>query len=362
MTARQARRLLVVVDDAGPGDALRSMAALSAIRATYATAHITLVVSEAAASVFETARPCDRVVVSHVHRPGLQGWRSRVRKAVQVGRLLREVGTGYDLALVLNWGTTTLDVFARLASKRVIGFKNRAPLLLSGSLGTYDVEGDPVEQNWNLLRVAGVERVPSPTIPASGRVTRPATLDDLEMPTPYAVLHTGSDWACQQWAQEAWAELADRIATEHGVTIVWTGLAEEAAYIGSIQTRMVRPSISVAGKTTLERLRQLIANAGLFVCVDSAPYEIAQLTDTPIVVLAGPTSARAHLGGLGRCLVVNRSPARIGYRIRECQRAHVGGRCHDYSCPLAQLPYLRVDDVMAAIAKVELTLALPAPT
>ena len=38
---------------------------------------------------------------------------------------------------------------------------------------------------------------------------------ELTVPEPYAVLHVGSDWACQQWSQEGWAEVGDRLVDEY---------------------------------------------------------------------------------------------------------------------------------------------------
>jgi ADP-heptose:LPS heptosyltransferase len=345
--AHSVRRILIFLDDIGPGDALRSKFALAAVRKAQPGARITLVVSEAAAQVFERGSGYDHIIVSRLYRVGLQGrWRNRIHKVAELLRLLRAVGLRQDQVLILNWGTLTLDLLGRLAGGRVVGYENRLPFMLSSRLGPYDVEGDPVEQNRALLIAAGLpdEESEPPPAPVT-RSTRPGR---------YAVLHTGSDWACQQWTEEAWAELADRLVDKHGMKIVFTGLGDEAAYIAGIQARMRRTSTSLAGGTSVEELQPLLRHASLCVCVDSAPYELAQLMGTPVVVLAGPSSARPQMGGLKRPIVVNRTPPDLGFQIRVCQRTHAEGHCHDYSCPFSQLPFINVDDVMRAIGKLEI--------
>jgi ADP-heptose:LPS heptosyltransferase len=346
---QSARRILVVLDDIGPGDALRSTFALAAVRQANPGARITLLVSEAAAQVFEHGSGYDRLVLSRLYRAGLRGrWRSRIHKFVEVLRLLRAAGPSHDLVLILNWGTLTLDVLGRLAGRRVAGYENGLRFLLSNRLGRYDVEGDAVEQNWSLLTAAGVPRIGLAGDPHVARASWP------EVTGPYAVLHTGSDWACQQWTQDSWAELADKIADEYGFKIVFTGLAGETAYVSSIQALMSRRSISFVGRTSVGELRDLLMHASLCVSVDSAPYELAQLVGTPVVVVAGPSSARPQMGGPTRPIVVNRTPSDLGLRIRDCQRSHAEGHCHDYLCPFSQLPFINVDEVMRAVGRLEM--------
>ena len=344
----RARRILVVLDDIGPGDALRSRFALAAVRKAHPEAHIALLVSDVAAQVFESHSGYDQLIVSRLYRARQRGrGRNRIHKLTEAFRLLSAMGR-QDLVLILNWGTLTLDLLGRLAGGRVVGYENRLRFLVSSRLGRYDVEGDPVEQNRNLLVAAGVPRLEltcdEHLPPASGpHVTE-----------PYAVLHTGSDWACQQWTQDGWAELADRLAHEYGLRIVFTGLAGEAAYISSVQALMSQRSMSFAGRTTVSELQDLLAHATLCVAVDSAPYELAQLMGTPVVVVAGPSSARPQMGGPRRPIVVSRTPSDLALRIRVCQRSHIEGHCHDYFCPFSQLPFIKVDEVMQAVGKLEL--------
>ncbi|HKC18047.1 MAG TPA: glycosyltransferase family 9 protein, partial [Candidatus Dormibacteraeota bacterium] len=269
--SRKVTRILVVLDDIGPGDALRSNFALDAIRLAQPGARITLLVSEVAAGVFGDDVPCDRVVVSAIYQSRRASrWRIRLYKLKETLRALRSVGVDHDVVFVLNWGTLTLDVLARLAGRTVFGFENGPSFLLSHSLGAYDVEGDPIAQNRALLAAAGIEAGPHPQLPS---VAAPAPGHSARR--PYAVLHTGTDWACQQWTEDRWAALGDWIVDELGLDVVFTGMAEEVGYIARVQGMMRRPSTSLAGRTDIADLREVIAQASLCVTVDSAPYELA---------------------------------------------------------------------------------------
>jgi ADP-heptose:LPS heptosyltransferase len=335
-------RILIVLDDAGPGDALRSQFVLSSVRQAHPEAAITLLADERALDVFSAGGAADRMVASRLYRRGAGGrWPRRLHKAAEVVRLLAVVGLRHDLVLVLNWGTLTLDVLGRLAGRRLFGYENGMGFLVSGRLGTYDVDGDPVEQNRAILRAAGMGKV----APAPPPVERRSDGQ------PYAVLHTGSDWACQQWRQERWAELGDRLVEEFGLAVVFTGLADETDYVTGVQALMQRPSTSLAGSTSIDQMRALLANASLCVTVDSAPYELAQLVRTPVVVIAGPTSARPQMGFGRHPVVINKTPPEMRRQIMTCQRTFAEGNCHDYSCPLSQLPMIDTEDVVGAVSR-----------
>jgi ADP-heptose:LPS heptosyltransferase len=337
------RRILVIADDCGPGDALRSRFAVQALRRAHPDSRLTLVVSEQAAEVFVSDPTADRVVTSSLYRRGLEGaWRRRAHKLAELVRLTFAVGVGHDLCVVLNWGTLTLDLLGRVAAREVIGFENRFAWLTSSRLGPYDVDGDPAAQNRALLVAADI---------GDGGVA--AKYADMETARePLAILHTGSDWACQQWRPEAWAQVGDWLLEECGLAVVFTGLAEEADYVASIQSLMHGTSTSLAGATSFEQLSSLLRRASLLVTVDSAPYEMAQLSGTPTVVVAGPTAAVARLGRGQPSLVVNHTRPALQRQILACQRTFADGHCHDYACPFAQLPLVQVADVIAAIRRI----------
>jgi ADP-heptose:LPS heptosyltransferase len=68
------------------------------------------------------------------------------------------------------------------------------------------------------------------------------------------------------------------------------GSALEQKHLSEIKTRFRQPLIDLSRKTDLLTLTALIAQARLLVTVDSAPMHLAAATQTPQVVLFGPTN------------------------------------------------------------------------
>ncbi len=360
MNGNRRMRILLIVDDLwGLGGALRVSPYLAAVRDHYVDAEIVLLVCEYASPVFERSRLFDRVVVSRLYR-GRRGplWWLRGAKLVELVRLLVALGRGYDLVLTYASGTTLLNVLGWIVGRRRIGYANALPGLLSIRLGRWNWDefgSRRFERHARLLEAAGISphRVAaSPVIfaaedeRAAGRILGRHGLSASRL----AVLHPGSDWACQQWLVERWAELGDRLATDHAMTVVFTGAASERDYVVGIRKRMHAASTSLAGELTLAEVQALLHRAQLCVCVDSAVFELTHGAGVPTVVIAGPTHP-AVPDGLRRPPVVLNRTAEDGKAaiLRSKARYALVASCHDYSCPLSGLREIQVGDVLRAI-------------
>jgi ADP-heptose:LPS heptosyltransferase len=117
--------------------------------------------------------------------------------------------------------------------------------------------------------------------------------------------------------------------------------------------------VSLAGQTSVAELGEVLAGAVLCVCVDSLAYELAQSAGTPTVVLAGESRTRPDVAGKGAPIVVNRTSPELRTAILDCKLSHAKaafGGCLDWSCPMAGLRSIRVDEVLAtALARLEAT-------
>lgn len=352
-------RILVMLDHCGPGDALRISFCLSMIRQHYPAAHIVLLVDEAAFPVMERARVVDKIVVSRLYaQKSASPLRVRLAKVRELVRLAVKLGVGYDLVLTLGWGTTLLNILGRLTGRRRVGYANGLPSLLSCNLGRYDHERGPVEQNLRLLAVAGLHLRAKPTlstIHSAADVRAVQRLIEeygLAAAAPLIVLHTGSDWACQQWVPARWAELADRLVADYAATIVFTGEAGEQEYIRGIQTLMRAPSVSLAGKTSLPQLEALLSRASTCICTGTVIYELAQAANIPTIVVAGPTRVEFEMGlkAARIPIMVNRASRELQHAISDCQATKAAVRgCLNYGCPMAELRDVQVQDVLNAI-------------
>ena len=347
-----AERVLAILDECGPGDAARIGFCLSALRNALPRAHIVLMVAERAAPVVERSLLVDEVVVSRLYGPGR---RSRVGKALELFRLVRRLAPRYDLVVTFWWGSSALNLLAWALGRRRIGYSNRLPRLLTTDLGRYDPFGDPVEQNLAILNAAGIHAavLASPDTVHDEKDVESVhdLLDRFGIPRtrPLVILHTGSDWACQQWLPERWAEMADSLSDRYRVNLVFSGAAEDSAYIEDVRRKMRSPSVSLAGQTTVFQLGALVAEAQLCICVDTMIYELAQAAGTSTVVLAGPTRPHPGLAGRRPPVVVNRTGPELRLTILTCQQQYPEGVCHRYECPMAGLREISVHDVLAEV-------------
>jgi len=327
---------------------------LGAVRAAHPSALITLVVSDQAYPLFLDDLRFDRVLPSDLYgRPTRR--LPRLRALFAAGQLALRLGFRYDLVITFMWGTSLLNAIGRLVGrKRRIGYPHRFPGLLTNGPGLYGDEGD-ITANLAILEVAGIPP-PDASNPALviGRADRDAARSLLssrghQPHRPLVVMHTGSDWACQQWLPDRWAHLADRIADRRGADIVFTGVAGERQYIEQIRGLMRSVSISIAGETSLLELGAVMSHVSLCVSVDSAAHDLAQALGVPALVIAGPTMPEAPTNRTVN--LVNRTPPRNRKAILDCQARFPLGACHDYSCPFAGLKNVSVDLVWDEISR-----------
>ena len=343
------RRILLVMDDCGAGDALRLSGFVGAVRQAFPAAHVTMVAAAGAVSVYQGSPDVDRVVASRLYGGRLPKWRGRLAKAVELCRLVLATGIRHDLSITFWWGSRLLAALAQISCRGPrIGYGG-------GNLGAYDFQGDEMEQNAALLRLAGVE--PGTTAPRMA-VSHQAEQQALSVlhesgwdgRSPVVVLHTGSDWACQQWLPERWAETADALAAGGHVHLVFTGSSGEKDYVRRIRAAMREPSASLAGETTLAVLGAVMGQASLVVTVDSAACVVARARGVSTVVLAGPSHPERLTAGDALVRVLKRMTPATARVIDDCKRPRFpDGGCHNYACPFSGRRELLVEDVLEAV-------------
>ncbi len=106
---------------------------------------------------------------------------------------------------------------------------------------------------------------------------------------PFAIINPGGGWPTKLWPTERYAQLADWLSSECGLSsFVTFGPGEEAlarAVVSNARSSAVRPLAS-----TLKQFVALARRAALFVGGDTGPLHLAAAGGTPIVGLYGPTS------------------------------------------------------------------------
>jgi heptosyltransferase-1 len=103
----------------------------------------------------------------------------------------------------------------------------------------------------------------------------------------YAVLISGSVHQDKCWPPERFAQLADMISSQYGLSIVATGSASEAKIVEKVKENSNVPIVSLAGQTSLSQLVALLKSARLVVSNDTGPGHIAAALGVPLVMMFG---------------------------------------------------------------------------
>ena len=291
---------ILVIRLGAVGDVVRTLPAVSALRAAYPGAHLTWLVEPASASALEGQPWVDRVLV--FPRPA-------VARAALAGRLGTLAGALRDFLRELRRPGFDLVVdFHAILKSGILAWLSGAPLRVSYAR-PYAREGawlfanrrarvEPrrtsrFERNAALLDFLGVkaEGAPDPMrLVAGARARVGAALG--EGPAP-VVIHPGTSDATphKRWTAAGYARVAEALAAATGVPVLVTaGPARDDRAFADAVVAAARGAARPAPPTpSLADLAVLLARARLYVGSDTGPMHVASLVGTPVVQLLGPT-------------------------------------------------------------------------
>ncbi len=138
----------------------------------------------------------------------------------------------------------------------------------------------------------------------------------------YAVFVPGSAHEDKRWPIERFAELAEKISSEFGLSIVAVGGTSEAGLVERLQSISDVPVINFAGRTSLSELIVLLKKSRLVVSNDTGPGHIAAALGTPLVLMfSWSNPARIAPYKRSECLVA-REPYNRGHKIKSTDPRH----------------------------------------
>jgi heptosyltransferase-2 len=116
---------------------------------------------------------------------------------------------------------------------------------------------------------------------------RPASLGR----APLVLLNPGAQYgAAKCWLPEHFAQLADRLMTDLGATVLLSGAPKERGIIEAILSHMTGTPIDLSTKgLSLGALKEITRRCDLMVTNDTGPRHIAAAFDVPVVTVFGPT-------------------------------------------------------------------------
>jgi predicted lipopolysaccharide heptosyltransferase III len=277
------------------GDLILTTPAIAAIRQKFPEAIITLVVSRGCADLLPAIPDVDRKYVMQ-------------RSPADLGKFLGVARTKFyaSVDFTRNNRSALLSALSRarvrIGSARI---NRRAPIrrkayneFVPGRMRDLHM----VDYNLSLLRPLGIHDVLLPVrliLPVEACHSAVEILRKNKIEKPFVIFHPGSARSEKFWEPDRWAELINTMRERWHLTAVLTGgtSAEEKSHLARIESYLPRPKpgagpgiVDLSGKIDLLTLAALIAQARLLVTVDSAPMHLAAATNTPQVVLFGPTN------------------------------------------------------------------------
>jgi heptosyltransferase-2/heptosyltransferase-3 len=312
------QRILVIRPD-HLGDLLFATPALHLLRASFPDAHIAALVGPWGEAVLSGNLDVDALITcpfpGFTRQPKgnpLDPYRLLRRKARQLAAMQ------FDLALVLrfdHWWGAWLTAAAGIPQRLGYTIPEVEPFLTRPI--PYVTGRHEVVQSLALALAAGSgergvgsgERLGKGEGEIDGewrlrfQVTEDASAEaETLLPQPFSqplvAIHPGSGAAVKRWRSVAWAELARRLAEEHGAQVVFTGSAGETDLIDPVLALLAEGKplpyapLSLAGQTSLRVLAAVYRRCALVIGPDSGPLHLAVAVGAPTVHLYGPVDRR----------------------------------------------------------------------
>ncbi|NMH98371.1 glycosyltransferase family 9 protein [Pseudonocardia acidicola] len=254
---------ILVLRALGLGDLLTTVPALRALRRAFGEAEITLAAPRALAPIVHRMGAADRLL----HTVGLEP--------------LRWDGPPPSLAVNLHGrGPESIDLLRRVRPEQLLTHAHPARPAVDGP--PWQADRHEVRRWCDVLAYAGI----------------PADPDDLALPRRHdppavagpVIIHPGASHAARQWPPERYGAVA-RFLVQRGHRVVVAGSAVERPLARRVAAVAGMSSAEVlAGRTGLDGLADLVADARLVICGDTGIAHLATAYGTPSVVLFGPVS------------------------------------------------------------------------
>jgi heptosyltransferase III len=317
------------------GDVLLATPVLRALRERFPDAQLTMAVNRGTEDVLKWNPDLNEILV--VERSGL---------AAQFTFLQAVRRKGFDCVIDLTDGDRSA-VLARCSAAPVrIGLneEHRWRGLLYTTVVQPGTEAmHRVEHDLEAVRPLGIQPKARPLVlrtspqddEAAARLLKEMTGGSAER-----MLQPGARYWFKAWPPDRFAELAGRLAEQHGCQILIGGDAKERDLAESIRAKSRAPVVSLAGRLTLLQYAAVLKRCALFVGNDNGPMHMAAALGVPVVALFGPSNP-AEWGPRG-------ARTEVLYKGLDCRR------CFHPTCTRGEescMKQITVEEVFAAAGR-----------
>ena len=304
------------------GDIVLALPALSALRRNFPDAKISWLVRSEFAPLLKGHPHLDEIILFDRRFLG-KAW-VNPRAFVALSSLIRKLRSSeFDLVIDLQGLLRTALLSFLSGCKRRFGMANAREFAYIFYTDKIKQDRDSihlVDYYLNIVKAAGVSLrqaqggKQNQTIDTSVQFILPQTgaadnsIADLLKSSNvnrsnYAVFVPGSAHDDKRWPAECFAELAGKVSSQFGFSIVAVGTAAEKDIVEQIKNLTNVPITNLAGVTNISELISLLRTAELVVSNDTGPGHIAAALGVPIVMIFGRSNpARVAPYGRNYCV------------------------------------------------------------
>ena len=283
---RAPKRILVIRLDR-LGDVVLSTPVVRALREAYPRAFLAMMVRPVCRELVE-GHPClDQVIVYDKDGRHRSIWQT-ARFALGLRRYRFEAAIVLHPSNRSHWIPWLAGIPVR------VGYERNTSWLLTHRVSHRKQEGRRHEATYTLqmLQALGLEPPePHPVIPVHPecatrvheRLRALGVLDDRLL----VAVHPSASCVSKRWMPERFADVADRLAAQQGMTVVIIAGPDDVAQAQAMARAMRQPAIDLAGQLSVGELAALLARCRLLLSNDSGPVHIAAAVGTPVVDIFG---------------------------------------------------------------------------
>jgi lipopolysaccharide heptosyltransferase II len=286
-------RRVLVLNRNNIGDCLLTTPLLRALKRRFPAARISVAIPEARRDLLATNPHVDEIIV----RPKRSSWWEKFGFAFKIR------STHYDLivslqekSLFYSWATC-YAALARRSSTATVALRH--PRTRRYYQHCVDVIPDRHEV-YKYLDVAEKLGCPrdanpvlelEPTAEARQRVDRFISTRGIDSDVRFIAINPGGTKQEKRWAEERFAQVADRLHRELGLPVMVLGGPEDIGKANTIAAAMKEHEpLVTAGHATLNDTAALLERCQLLVTGDTGPMHMAVALAVPVVALFGPTN------------------------------------------------------------------------
>jgi ADP-heptose:LPS heptosyltransferase len=109
------------------------------------------------------------------------------------------------------------------------------------------------------------------------------------LPEAYIVLNIGATKPANKWTVPGFVSLAEQVNKQLGMACVVTGGKEDMPMAGDIEAAASVNLVNLAGRTTIDELKDVLQHGKAVVTCDTGPMHLAVALGTEVIALFGPS-------------------------------------------------------------------------